>query len=116
MAVARYEIRVKGRMSGSLQSAFPDLTTQIEPVETVLTGDFDDQSALYGVLLQIEGLGLELVEVRHVARGRGRRDRPPGYDGRQLHSGQPLFGQLRAGQLFRGVSAPGPPPPRRGAG
>ena len=69
MAVARYEIRVKGRMSGSLQSAFPDLTTQIEPVETVLTGDFDDQSALYGVLLQIEGLGLELVEVRHVAQG-----------------------------------------------
>ena len=42
---------------------------QIEPVETVLTGDFDDQSALYGVLLQIEGLGLELVEVRHVAQG-----------------------------------------------
>ncbi|HEY3834858.1 MAG TPA: hypothetical protein VGO03_21395 [Acidimicrobiia bacterium] len=56
-------------MSGSLQSAFPGLTSQIEPVETVLTGDFDDQSALYGVLLQIEGLGLELVEVRHVAQG-----------------------------------------------
>jgi hypothetical protein len=67
--VARYEIRVKGRMSGSLQSAFPDLTTQIEPVETVLSGTFDDQAALYGVLLQIEGLGLELVEVRHVADG-----------------------------------------------
>ncbi len=65
--MARYEIRVKGRMSGSLQSAFPQLNTQIEPVETVLTGSFEDQAALYGVLLQIEGLGLQLVEVRHVA-------------------------------------------------
>jgi len=78
--VARYEIRIKGRMSGSLQSAFPDLTTQIEPVETVLSGNFEDQAALYGVLLQIEGLGLELVEVRHVADGvfasEGADDRP----------------------------------------
>jgi hypothetical protein len=43
------------------------LTSQVEPVETVLSGTFDDQAELYGVLLQIEGLGLELVEVRHVA-------------------------------------------------
>ena len=69
MTAGRYEIRVKGRLSGSLQSAFPDLTTQVEPVETVLSGTFDDQAALYGVLAQIEGLGLELVEVRHVADG-----------------------------------------------
>jgi hypothetical protein len=69
VAAGRYEIRVKGRLSGSLQSAFPDLTTQVEPVETVLSGTFDDQAELYGVLAQIEGLGLELVEVRHVADG-----------------------------------------------
>jgi hypothetical protein len=66
VSVARYEIRVKGRMSASLQSAFPNMTAAVEPVETVLTGTFEDQAALYGVLLQIEGLGLELVEVRHV--------------------------------------------------
>jgi hypothetical protein len=69
VAAGRYEIRVKGRLSGSLQSAFPDLTTQVEPVETVLSGTFDDQAELYGVLAQIEGLGLELVEVRHLADG-----------------------------------------------
>jgi hypothetical protein len=66
VSVARYEIRVKGRMSASLQSAFPNMTAAVEPVETVLSGTFEDQAALYGVLLQIEGLGLELVEVRHV--------------------------------------------------
>jgi hypothetical protein len=66
VSIARYEIRVKGRMSASLQSAFPNMTAAVEPVETVLTGTFEDQAALYGVLLQIEGLGLELVEVRHV--------------------------------------------------
>ena len=32
--------------------------------DTVLTGRLSDQSALQGVLAQIEALGLELVEVR----------------------------------------------------
>ena len=32
-----------------------------------LTGELPDQSALYGVLLQIEALGLELVAVRRVS-------------------------------------------------
>jgi len=33
---------------------------------TVLTGVFADQAALYGVLAEIEALGLELIEVRHL--------------------------------------------------
>ena len=36
------------------------------PVETVLNGTFEDQSAVYGMLRQLEGLGLELVEVRRL--------------------------------------------------
>jgi hypothetical protein len=32
--------------------------------ETVLTGPLEDRSALYGVLAQVEALGLELLEVR----------------------------------------------------
>jgi hypothetical protein len=32
--------------------------------ETVLTGLVEDRSALFGVLFQIEALGLELIEVR----------------------------------------------------
>jgi pyridoxine 4-dehydrogenase len=34
--------------------------------ETVLTGVLEDSAAMFGVLAQIEALGLELLEVRHV--------------------------------------------------
>jgi hypothetical protein len=34
--------------------------------ETVLTGLLEDRSALFGVLAQVEALGLELVEVRQI--------------------------------------------------
>jgi hypothetical protein len=58
-----YEIRVRGRMGGMLLVAFPDLSAQADGTETVLTGPLVDQAALYGVLAQIEALGLELLEV-----------------------------------------------------
>jgi hypothetical protein len=32
--------------------------------ETVLTGLLEDRSALFGVIAQIEALGLELIELR----------------------------------------------------
>jgi hypothetical protein len=63
----RYEIRVKGKLSSSLQTAFEGMTARIEPVETVLSGTLEDQAALYGVLEHVHALGLELVEVRRVA-------------------------------------------------
>jgi hypothetical protein len=34
--------------------------------ETVLTGWLEDQSAVYGVLAQVEALGLELIELRRI--------------------------------------------------
>ena len=34
--------------------------------ETVLTGVLADQSAVFGVLAQIEALGLELLELRQI--------------------------------------------------
>ena len=34
--------------------------------ETVLTGLLEDRSAVYGVLAQIEALGLELLELRQI--------------------------------------------------
>jgi hypothetical protein len=37
--------------------------------ETVLTGVLEDPSALFGVLAQIEALGLELLELRQIAAG-----------------------------------------------
>ncbi len=61
---ACYEIRVRGRLGGMLLGAFPDLHAQAHGTETVLTGPLADQAALYGLLAQIEALGLELLEVR----------------------------------------------------
>ena len=34
--------------------------------ETVLTGVLEDRSAMFGVLAQIEALGLELLELRQI--------------------------------------------------
>jgi hypothetical protein len=59
-----YEIRIRGLLGGTLVEAFPDLRTQVDGTETVLTGPLADQAALYGVLAQMEALGLELLEVR----------------------------------------------------
>lgn len=47
-----------------LLTGFPDLDATQHDGETVLAGSLPDQSALFGVLAQIEALGLELLEVR----------------------------------------------------
>ena len=44
-------------------SAFPALAPRHHGAHTVFTGPLD-QSALYGVLAQIEELGLDLLEIR----------------------------------------------------
>lgn len=64
-----YEIRVGGHLGATIRSAFPDLHTQVLGHHTVLSGVFADQAALYGVLTQVEALGLELIEVRRVPPG-----------------------------------------------
>ncbi|HEV2218188.1 MAG TPA: hypothetical protein VGV88_11515 [Candidatus Dormibacteraeota bacterium] len=59
-----YTIRIKGRLGATALSAFPSMTHELKGGETVLTGWLEDRSALFGVLAQIEGLGLDLLEVR----------------------------------------------------
>ena len=46
-------------------SAFPALAPQHHGAHTVLTGLLD-QSALYGVLAEVEALSLDLLEVRQL--------------------------------------------------
>jgi hypothetical protein len=58
-----YEIRVGGRLGEMIRSAFPGLRARIRGGDTILSGAFADRAALYGVLAQIEALGLELVEL-----------------------------------------------------
>ena len=61
-----YAIRIKGRLGPTALSAFPTMVCEIEGGETVLTGSLEDRSALFGVLAQIEALGLELLELRQI--------------------------------------------------
>ena len=63
---ALYTIRVKGHLGVTLLSAFPDMAARPDGAHTVLTGPLD-QSALYGVLGEIEALGLDLLELRKLA-------------------------------------------------
>jgi hypothetical protein len=62
-----YEIRIRGLLGSALLGAFPGLRAQAHETETVLTGPLADQAALYGLLTQIEALGLELLEVRRTS-------------------------------------------------
>ena len=62
----RYHIRVRGPLGETIRSAFPALQAQASGGDTVLTGPFPDRAAPYGVLAQIEALGLELLEVRRL--------------------------------------------------
>lgn len=66
MGASRYEIRVRGRLGEKVAARFEGFDMEVEPVETVLRGPIQDQSALHGILGKIESLGLELVEVRRV--------------------------------------------------
>ena len=62
----RYQIRVRGQLGRTMRAAFPGLRAEAQGEDTLLAGVLVDQAALHGVLTQIEALGLELVEVRHL--------------------------------------------------
>lgn len=64
-APALYAIRVKGQLGATALSAFPAIVPRRDGTDTVLTGLLD-QSALFGVLAQVEELGLDLLEVRQL--------------------------------------------------
>jgi len=66
-APALYAIRINGHLGATVLSAFPAMVPQHRGADTVLTGLLD-RSALYGVLAEIEALGLDLVEVRQLTR------------------------------------------------
>ena len=60
-----YTIRIDGHLGAMMLSAFPALAPQRHDGHTVLTGLLD-RSALYGVLAEIDALGLDLLEVRQL--------------------------------------------------
>ena len=83
-----YEVRVSGPVPTDVLFRLGDVDVLTQELRTVLGGRFRDQAALYGFLHRLRTLGLEIIEVRQVARGsRGAagkeaaeagRSRPPG--------------------------------------
>ena len=69
-APAPYMIRIKGHLGATMLSAFPAMAPHHHDAHTVLTGRLD-RSALYGVLAEIDALGLDLLEVRQLEPDRG---------------------------------------------
>ena len=55
---------MRGHLGPMLLEAFPTLTAHRQGADTLLCGPLPDQAALYGVLRQVEALGLKLLEVR----------------------------------------------------
>jgi hypothetical protein len=64
-ASARYLIRINGHLGPTLLSAFPAMAWRRQGSETVLTGVLD-RAGLYGVLAEMEALGLDLLEIRQL--------------------------------------------------
>ena len=74
-----YTIRIRGRLGATALSAFPTMVSELRGGDTVLTGWLGDRSAVFGVVTQIEALGLELLELRRITAGWT----PPESDGPQ---------------------------------
>ena len=74
MSKVSYEVRVVGSLGPAAREAFSELTVDVEPTSTVLSGELE-QTDLHALLDQVRALGLELVEVRQAPR-RARNPRP----------------------------------------
>jgi len=62
-----YEIRVEGHLTERWSDWFDGLTIHNEPNgETVLSGVFVDQAALFGMLIKIHSLNLTLISVNRI--------------------------------------------------
>ena len=62
-----YEIRVEGHLTERWSDWFDGLTTHNETDgETILSGSFVDQAALFGTLTKIHSLNLMLVSVNRL--------------------------------------------------
>jgi hypothetical protein len=66
-----YQIRVEGHLGPMWETVFDGLTITLQDNgDTLLTGPVVDQAALHGVLRQVCDLGLPLVSVIRLHRGR----------------------------------------------
>ena len=71
MGPPTYEVRLEGDVPSSVLDQLSDISLATRELRTVLTGDFEDQAALYGFLHRLRDFGLSVVEVRRVSVGAG---------------------------------------------
>ena len=69
MSTRQYEVRVSGVVPTNVLLELGDVDVTFQELRTVLSGDFQDQAALYGFLHRLRAFGLDVVEVRKVQRG-----------------------------------------------
>jgi hypothetical protein len=60
-----------------MMHAFPTLAASRSGQDTLLSGSLPDSCALYGVIHQLEALGLQLLEIRRLRTGRPGRAAQP---------------------------------------
>jgi hypothetical protein len=61
-----FSIRIRGHLGAATLTAFPEMVSQQQGNDCILTGLVEDHSALFGIVAQIESLGLELMEIRQL--------------------------------------------------
>lgn len=69
MTTLQVEIRVVGAVPVELLEELEGVHVIRESVETVLQGPLPDQAALIGMINRLQGLGVELREVRQLGTG-----------------------------------------------
>ena len=64
-----FEIRVAGSLPPDVLEELEHLRVVTQSTETVLQGPVTDQAALVGIINRLQGLGIELREVRQLGAG-----------------------------------------------
>jgi hypothetical protein len=66
MTETNYQVRISGTIPAELRAELADMTISVEPPETILYGALPDQSALFGLISRMHGMGLHLIEIRRL--------------------------------------------------
>lgn len=69
MTAFEFEIRVAGVLPPDVLEELEHLRVVTRSTETVLQGPVADQAALVGIINRLQGLGIELREVRQLGAG-----------------------------------------------
>jgi len=67
MKILDYQIRVTGRVPADVLEEIEGVQVTVQPMRTILRGSVPDQAALNQMINRLQGLGLELTEIRRLS-------------------------------------------------